>query len=75
MDTADTHIYYDISVFNNDISGAMPVNLTFNEMRSGGALIDNPSNYFFSIVRFEIDTPKLPLFIPQARPNALILTI
>ena len=55
MDTADTHIYYDISIFNNDISGAMPVNLNFNEIRSGGALINNPSNYLFSIVRFEID--------------------
>ena len=71
MDTADTHIYYDISIFNNDISGAMSVNLNFNEMRSGGALINDPSSYFFSIVRFEIDTPKIPVFIPQARPNAL----
>ena len=71
MDTTDTHTYYDISVFNNDISGDMPVKLTFNEMRSGGALIENPSNYFFSIVRFEIDTPKLPVFIPQAVSGSL----
>ena len=58
--TDDTHIYYDISIFNNDISGDMPVNLKFNEQRSGGALIENPQDYYLSIVRFEIDSPSLP---------------
>ena len=63
--TDDTHIYYDISIFNNDTSGDMPVNLAFTEQRSGGSLIENPQDYYFSIVRFELDTPDLPVFIPQ----------
>ena len=67
MADADTHTYYDISIFNNDTSGDMPVNLKFTEQRSGGALVDNPSDYYLSIVRFEIDSPSLPVFIPQRR--------
>jgi len=69
--TDDTHIYYDISIFNNDTSGNMPVNLKFSEQRSGGALIDNPNDYYLSIVRFEIDSPSLPIFIPQRRSGGL----
>ena len=74
---ADSHIYYDISVFNNDTMGSMPVNLSFSETRSGGALVENPSNYFFSIVRFEIDSPTLPVFIAEPSSgsvNSLIYT-
>ena len=71
MDTSDNHIYYDIAVFNNDTSGAKPVNLNFHEMRSGGALVEKANNYLFSIVRFEIDTPKLPVFIPQPISGSL----
>ena len=77
-DTADSHIYYDISIFNNDTSGDMPVNLKFSEVRSGGSLLDNPSDYLFSIVRFEMDSVKLPVFIPEALAgslNDLIYTI
>ena len=48
--TDDTHIYYDISIFNNDISGDMPVNLKFNEQRSGGALIENPQDYYLQYI-------------------------
>ena len=65
--TDDTHIYYDISIFNNDTSGDMPVSLRFSEQRSGGALVENPNDYHLSIVRFEIDSPSLPIFIPQRR--------
>ena len=43
---ADNHIYYDISFFNNDTKGSMPVNLTFSETRSGSALIEIPRDYF-----------------------------
>jgi hypothetical protein len=71
MTDADTHTYYDISIFNNDTSGDMPVQLKFTEQRSGGALVDNPSDYYLSIVRFEIDSPSLPIFIPQARLGTL----
>jgi len=74
---ADSHIYYDISVFNNDTKGSMPVNLTFSETRSGSALIEIPRDYFFSIVRFEIDSPTLPVFIAEPASgsvNSLIYT-
>jgi hypothetical protein len=73
----DSHIYYDISVFNNDTMGSMPVNLSFSETRSGGALVENPSEYLFSIVRFELDSPTLPVFIAEpvsGSVNSLIYT-
>ena len=61
--TDDTHTYYDISIFNNDTSGDMPVQLKFTEQRSGGALVDNPSDYYLSIVRFEIDSPSVVAYL------------
>ena len=70
MTDDNTHTYYDISIFNNDTSGDMPVNLKFSEQRSGGALINNPNDYYLSIVRFEIDSPSLPIFIPQRRAGS-----
>ena len=61
-----THIYYDLSVFNNDTSGYKPVNLKFSETRSGSNLVQYPVNeYFFSIIRYEMDNLTTPVFIPQ----------
>ncbi len=70
-DNDETHIYYDISVYNNDITGSKPQNLNFAEMRTGKALIEDPSQFFFSIVRFEMDSCSLPVMIPQAQSGSL----
>lgn len=74
------HIYYDLNVTNTDTTGigATPP-LQFNEIRSS-TFIQNPSDYYLSIVRFQVDTTSLPLFIPQVditqnNPNVLIYTV
>jgi len=59
------HTYLDLTVINNDRSvNTSPVPLQFSEMRTNPILM-NPSEYFMSIVRFSLQTPSLPLFIPQ----------
>lgn len=75
-----THIYYNINITNNDTTGSNPPPvIDFNETRNQPYL-NNPSNYFLSVVRFSVSTPTLPLFIPQpvvgsTDPNKLIYTI
>jgi hypothetical protein len=58
------HIYYDLNITNNDTNNnnANPF-LEFNETRSN-PILDNPSNYFVSVIRFSLETPSLPVFIP-----------
>jgi len=59
------HNYLDLSIINNDTTGTNPpINLVFNETRNSPYLY-NPSEYYMSIVRFSLDTPSLPVFIPQ----------
>lgn len=61
------HIYYDLSILNNDTTGAnKPPFLEFTEIRNSPYLA-NPSDYFASVVRFSVETPTLPLIIPQPR--------
>jgi len=63
--TQPTHIYYDSSVFNNDASRlATPVNFNYTEFRNNPFLAC-PENYFMSIIRFQLQTPLLPVFIPS----------
>ena len=68
------HIYLDLNCINNDTTGlASPPDLVFNEVRNSPILY-NPSEYFLSVVRFTIQTPTLPIFIPsiqtgQSNPN------
>ena len=70
LNNEPTHIYYDLSVFNNDTSGYKPVNLKFSETRTGSNLIQHPVNeYFFSIIRYEMDNLTTPVFIPQHIPG------
>lgn len=66
MSNAPDHIYLDLSTINNDTTGSsLKTNLEFSETRQQN-FIDNPSNYFLSVTRFEVDTPavSLPIFIP-----------
>lgn len=75
-----THIYYNVNITNNDVSGtAPPPVIDFNETRNQPYL-SNPSEYYMSVVRFSVDTPTLPLFIPQpvvgsTDPDKLIYTV
>lgn len=71
-DTQPFHIYYDMNIINNDSSfPAKPVRFQYKETRSNYFLL-SPQDYFMSIVRFNLQTPSLPVFIPQINlnPNA-----
>jgi len=79
-DTDPVHQYLDINMVNNDTLGdKAPVRLVFNEIRSN-PILSNPSEYFFSVMRFSLETVSLPLMIPQVQigqidPNKLIYSI
>jgi len=66
MSSSPDHLYLDLSIINNDNTGSQPkTSLSFQESRTN-PILHNPSNYFLSIARFEVDTPgvSLPIFIP-----------
>jgi len=63
------HIYYDLTILNNDTTGTkQPPFLQFTEIRNSPYLA-NPNDYFASVVRFSVETPTLPLIIPQPRAS------
>ena len=65
--SSPTHVYYNVDVANEQVGdlGVPPNKLSFTEVRSSN-LLDNPNDYFMSIVRFSVDTAgALPIFIPQ----------
>ena len=74
------HIYYDLDVVNLDKTGTQsPPILRFIEVRNNPYL-NAPENYFLSVVRFSIQTPSLPIFIPliqtgQPDPNLTIYSV
>lgn len=69
-DTQPYHIYYDMNLINNDSSfPAPPVRFQYKETRSNYFLL-SPQDYYMSIVRFNLQTPTLPVFIPQVDINA-----
>jgi len=79
--TQPLHIYYDLDIVNNDVEGNNPpLPLRFEEVRNNPFLAC-PSNYYMSVVRFQIQTgDALPVFVPQVQlgqtnPNLLIYSI
>jgi hypothetical protein len=74
------HIYLDISMINDDRTGTNPTPfLYFNEVRNNPILM-NASQYYLSVVRFDMKTGSLPVFLPQVDltqtdPNKLIYQI
>lgn len=60
----DNHVYYNISVINQKQDGQSKEFLNFQEIRNS-PFLNNPADYYMSIIRFELNTPSLPLFIPQ----------
>jgi len=62
--TDPNHIYYNLQAYNNDTVGSsQAVPVRFTETRTS-TILANPSEYFLSIIRFHLDTPNLPLFLP-----------
>ena len=67
--TQPVHIYYDMSIINNDGQNpSLPVAFSYKETRSNDFLLC-PQDYYMSIVRFNLQTPTLPVFIPQINVN------
>lgn len=64
--SSPAQVYYNLDVANEQIgdTGVPPSKLSFTEVRSSN-LLDNPQDYFMSIVRFNLDTAgALPIFLP-----------
>ncbi len=69
--SSPSQIYYDLDVVNtlntatNNAQSNISNKLTFTEVRSS-PILDNPSDYFLSIVRFSLDTAgSMPCVLPQ----------
>jgi hypothetical protein len=61
-------IYYDVVITNVETVSKPPPTLYFNETRNS-PFLQNPEDYYISIIRFTLDTPTLPIFIPEIQPN------
>jgi len=62
------YMYYDIQINNHSLTTNDPTPLTFSETRNGG-VVPNTGDYSMSIIRFQLDTPSLPVFIPDIQDN------
>ena len=59
------HIYYDINMFNDDSTGnSSSVPVKFTETRNQ-PILQNPSEYFMSVIKLNVDTASLPIMIPE----------
>ena len=59
MSSAPDHIYLDLFTLNSDNKGTgVRTALNFTESRTTN-ILDNPSNYFMSVVRFQADPPAV----------------
>jgi hypothetical protein len=60
-------IFYDITVTNINTNLSSNPELAFTETRLNPLVVD-PSKYYMSIVRFSLDTPSLPIWLPTIQP-------
>lgn len=72
-------VYYDMIISNLNNTNAKPPYAYYNEVRSSPILYD-PYKYELSIVRWQLDTNYLPIFIPMIQssstdPNLTIYSI
>ncbi len=58
------NIYVDLDIVNNDINSHKRKKIQFNQTRTGSYLV-NPQDYYMSIIRFNLETQNLPVFVPQ----------
>jgi len=74
------HIYFDLSMINDDRTGTSPnPYLYINEVRNN-PILNNAGDYYLSVVRFNLVTGSLPVFLPQvnldsSNPNELIYQV
>lgn len=61
-------IYYDIQVSNLENTNVQAPILQFIETRNNPFLYKS-DDYLCSVIRFTLDTPNLPVFIPTIQPN------
>lgn len=61
-------IYYDVTVTNQQSTTTLPPIFYYNESRTI-PFVNNPQDYYLSILRFTIDTGTLPIFIPTIKSN------
>jgi hypothetical protein len=78
-DTLPDYVYFDIQETNFKSTTTKPPIFSINETRNS-PFISLPEKYDLSILRFQIDTGTLPLFIPsiqpdQPNPNATIYSV
>ena len=67
-DVLPDYVYFDIQETNFKSTTTKPPIFTINETRNS-PFIQLPEKYDLSILRFQIDTGTLPLFIPSIEPN------
>jgi len=72
--TIPDKLYYDVIVTNLETKNNPPPILYFNETRNN-PFIYNPEEYWMSIIRFTLDTPTLPIFIPSIQPYSADLNL
>lgn len=60
-------LYYDVVITNLNNDNTPPPIAYFNETRSS-PFVSDPEQYYMSIIRFTLDTPTLPVLIPEIKP-------
>lgn len=78
-DVLPDYVYFDVQETNFKSTTTTPPIFSINETRNS-PFISIPEKYDLSILRFQIDTGTLPLFIPsiqpaQSNPNATIYSV
>ena len=65
-----THVYYDLQMINNSTGSPsqQPIAFSYIDTRNNPLLM-TPSQYFLSVVRFQVQTGNLPIFIPALNLN------
>jgi len=64
IDNTPTHSYLNIQITNNSQTDLNPQPVNFQDIRSS-SFLQKPNDYYMSIIRFSLDSPSLPVFIPQ----------
>lgn len=61
------NVYYDVLISNFNSTTGNPIPIYFNENRTN-PIIQSTGEYDMSIIRFQVDTPDIPSFIPVIKP-------
>ena len=62
------NVYYDVLISNFNSTTGNPIPISFNENRTN-PIIQSTGEYDLSVIRFQVDTPDLPVFIPVIKPG------